>query len=93
MKLSSFSYESGDVANSMLGVGVFNICPTNHKKPKAFGQCGLGMGCSGGQGECGLGMGCGGSGNLNGGYGQCGLGMGCSGGGGQCGLGLGCGGW
>ncbi len=43
-----------------------------------FGQCGMGMGCGGGNGSCGFGMGCSGGGRPGGG-GQCGFGMGCAG--------------
>lgn len=43
------------------------------------GQCGFGMGCSGGGGQCGFGMGCGGGGSSGGGDSKCGFGMGCGG--------------
>ena len=38
-----------------------------------FGQCGMGLNCSGGGGQCGMGLGCGGGG------GQCGMGLNCGG--------------
>ena len=71
---------------------------------KAFGECGIGVGCAGGGGQCGIGVGCaGGRGDAPpprrspwdlspspGGGGQCGIGVGCAGGGGQCGIGAGC---
>jgi hypothetical protein len=66
---------------------------------KAFGECGIGVGCAGGGGQCGIGVGCAGGGGqcgigvgCAGGGGQCGIGVGCAGGGGQCGIGVGCGG-
>ncbi len=43
-----------------------------------FGQCGMGMGCGGGNGSCGMGLGCSGGGRP-GGFGQCGMGLGCAG--------------
>ena len=92
MKLSTFTYDKKNVIKTSLALGIPMVLPGNKDKPKAFGQCGLGLGCSGGGGECGLGLGCSGYGDSSG-YGQCGLGLGCSGGGGECGLGLGCSGW
>jgi len=58
--------------------------------PEALGQCGMGLGCAGGEGQCGMGLGCAGGGSKSSGSGQCGMGLGCAGGGGECGMGLGC---
>ena len=92
MKLSTFNYDKKDIIATSLSLGMPLNCPGNKEKSTVYAQCGMGLGCSGGNGECGMGLNCGGSGNL-GGYGQCGIGLGCSGGGGQCGMGLNCGGW
>lgn len=87
MKLSNFTYGKKDFINESLSLGIPFSCPTNHNTSKVYGQCGIGVGCSGGGGQCGIGVGC------SGGGGQCGIGVGCSGGGGQCGIGVGCSGW
>ncbi len=46
-----------------------------------MGQCGIGMGCSGGGGQCGIGMGCSYGSSCGGDGGKCSYGSDCSGGG------------
>ncbi len=60
--------------DSSKGIDVASISDKEVKEAiHVAGQCGMGMGCSGGGGQCGMGM------NCSGGGGQCGMGMGCSG--------------
>lgn len=58
MKISEFELNLVELNSAELFIGVAE--EGSNVESKAYGKCGMGMGCSGGGGQCGMGMRCGG---------------------------------